>query len=262
MAAADRDRHPWLFEHGRRRNLRTFLATYVRSALPRRFWRRVTPANPVNVRRLLAYWAVTAAVVVAYPAYVAEEQVRGEMVFRASFVPVPGAAGVLRSSAYGEEFTPAQFAKYAPPPWSLRFWTRGLPIPMAGVVFLVWPWLTVASLLVFQLSMRRARVGWPHVVRAAVYGCDFGLLLAAVAGVYIGSSDWIRQWVEGQPRPALMTERSLPICGTAVLCAVVVTYRLTVAYARYLRFDRPALTVLASQAMVALVIAIALVWSA
>ena len=47
--------------------------------------------------------------------------------------------------------------------------------------------------------------------------------------------------------------------GVVLACAAVATYRLSFAYARYLRFDRPVLTVLASQATVVLVVGVMLV---
>jgi len=47
-----------------------------------------------------------------------------------------------------------------------------------------------------------------------------------------------------------MTTASVPLS----LLALVATYRLTVAYRKYMRFDRPLLTIAAAQAVVLLIV--------
>src|SRR3954462_12737452 len=45
--------HPYLFESPPQRNVRSFLRTWIGQFLPRRFWRKIRPAQAVNARRLL-----------------------------------------------------------------------------------------------------------------------------------------------------------------------------------------------------------------
>src|SRR5205814_7296763 len=45
----------------------------------------------------------------------------------------------------------------------------------AGILFLtilVWPWLTILSLMLFRISMRRARIRTVHVLRCVLYSFD------------------------------------------------------------------------------------------
>ncbi len=275
LAAADRDRHAWLFEHGRGRNLRTFAATYVRSAFPRRFWRRVTPANPVRLGRLLLYWAVTnvalLAVIFSSVPGIAIRWARYDSDGRAS-----NAANAARVRSAGRPpgfyltvFQPSYLDQAYPRPWTTGFarqvWGEidraGVgPAAAAAAVGLAWPWLSLASLMIFRWSMRRAKVGTGHVLRVVIYGCDSALLLLVVLGGYYGLREWpaVDEWLSGQVRPALLTTASWPAILAVVTCGAAATYRLAVAYARYLRFDRPVLTVVASQAIVLAAVGVAL----
>ncbi len=49
-----------------------------------------------------------------------------------------------------------------------------------------WTWLTLAALMIFQSSMRRAKIRNAHLLRCAIYGCDFPFLLGAIAIIFIG----------------------------------------------------------------------------
>lgn len=116
--------------------------------------------------------------------------------------------------------------------------------------YLLWAASTLLALLVFRISMRRARIRAIHMARCVVYSFDaclwLGLLmLAAVAAfwfIYLGFG----------------IENFVPM-GVAVEFApagllAVVPYRLFAACRYYLRFDRPLLTVFASQAVALLVV--------
>jgi hypothetical protein len=305
---AKRDQHPWLFEHGRGRNVRTFLATYARTSVPRRFWRTVTPANPVHVGRLLLYWLAGSAallLVLAVPLVrVAVDLARADVATRAGYRPTPGQPGHYDGPPLGPfatyyglpapatTVTEAQLDAAAPRLLSAGFlvqlWDAWQPFYGTGpasrrrrsggpsddtgnaaAVVLAWPWLSMAAMLVFQASMRRAKVRPAHVLRATLYGCDFGLwvVLAAVVlygptfqgglpmrSLYLPRSVPLAMWL---PRGPLSAE-ALPALLAVAVCTVAATYRLSVAYGRYLRFDRPLLTVLAGQAMVVLVVAVVL----
>ena len=51
-------RHPYLFEHHPRRNVRSFVRTLLGGVLPRRFWRSLRPSQPSAPRRLVLYWVL------------------------------------------------------------------------------------------------------------------------------------------------------------------------------------------------------------
>lgn len=52
----NRNRHPYLFEHQERHNIWSFWKTFWRDCRPWRFWRELSPTNPVRVGRLLLFW--------------------------------------------------------------------------------------------------------------------------------------------------------------------------------------------------------------
>ena len=302
---AQRNRHPWLFEHGRGRNVKSFLATYARSAFPRRFWRTVTPANPVHVGRLLLYAAVaTLALVIAVAVPVARTAVdlaRTDAALRARYSPTPKLPGYVvgpdpsyflygqvngsfgriptvtvsatRVDAVVPRVVSAAFAKQV---WDAYAddgrYLSGEPLFNPNVVgigvVLAWPWLTLAGLLAFPASMRRAKVPPGHVLRAVVYGGDLGVpLLLAAAVLFVPTFDAGSAYTYGgsaTPRQTIWAllptgpfdRAAVPALVAVGLCLAVTSYRMSVAYARYLRFDRPVLTVLAAQAMVVLAVAI------
>jgi hypothetical protein len=103
--------------------------------------------------------------------------------------------------------------------------------------------------------MRRAKVRPAHVMRCAVYAGDpfvwtgiafIGLALLRGFGL-LGHT---RMW------DSILEVRQTALCFLVV--PVLVTYRLAVAYGRYLRFDHPWATAVASQSVVLLAVATAL----
>ncbi len=143
----------------------------------------------------------------------------------------------------------AQYRRAVPPPWSWELadaiWTRTAWDSLlfdAAIVVLLWPWITLLALMIFQASMRRAKIKAIHVVRCVVYGCDFALLaLTVLMGCFYLSHD-----------------EQLCLFVALICCAPVATYRLTMAYKYYLRFDHPGWTIVASQLVVALAVFTAL----
>ncbi len=276
---AKRDRHPWLFEHavrGRRR--RAFLSTYFRNCVPRRFWREVTPANPVRRARLIKYWIVTTLLlsgVIIGPLLVQAGRLAIDVQQqRARFIPIPGRPGQLRNtwpSNYGLNYTTAAIRAAAPPVWSRTFALRvadaylsrtGGAFVAVVVVTAAWPWLTVATLMVFQASMRRAKTNSDHVLRAAIYGCDFGLLVTVLAIAAFSTMDDRGNTI---PTKQVVELAAMLAVLTAMACVAITTYRLTIAYGRYLRFHLPLATVLASQviaflALLAVAVNVAQAW--
>ena len=267
------DRHRYLFEHHRTR--RSFVATWVRTGLPSRFWREVSPANPVHVGRLLLYWlagflpllALGGAVVVPDAVHT-NRDLRGS---RAMYRPVPGQPGLYAVSRYGPAYTAAELEALLPPPLSVAFvrrvfafhpWQRDAAWFAPAAMAVLWPAASAAALLLFQASLRKAKVRAVHVLRVAVYGCDFGLLLTAVIAT-------AAPFGKSVPTPFGLPSGSgvdYQVAGAllvaAATCAAVATVRMTFAYAQYLRFDRPLMTVLSAQAIVFLLTCVMLVRAA
>ncbi len=266
-----RNGHRYLLEHATRRRFRAFWSTYWRTGHPQRFWREVSPANPVNVGRLVTYWTATSLLVATALALVfgsAAVQVGYiDSAARDNWLPVPGSPGHFAPAmSPGYVLTTSEIDALYPLPLSPGFARKVLERTTSGgdlhpvlavVVVVAWPWLSAVALLLFAASMRRAQVRWTHVLRVALYGCDFGLLIAAfcvVTGCLMTQSTDLRIWARHAPSHA-----AAPAVALVLACAAVATYRLRLAYARYLRFDHPTLTVVAAQVIVALTVAVALV---
>ena len=116
----------------------------------------------------------------------------------------------------------------------------------AAVAYLLWPWLTFVTLMIFRTSMRRAKVKAVHVLRCVLYACDAGLWAGLLVAAFVPP---LGRWLA----------RELPMQGRFVMAAAVVfaaftAYRLAAAYRLYLRFDHPAATAVASQAVVLLAV--------
>ncbi len=265
-----RDHHRWLFEHGHGRDARTFVATWLRTAAPGRFWRDVSPANTVHLGRLVRYWLIGCvpllALVVAPVVHDGIAMNRDLQAFRALYRPVPGRPGAYAAPGRKTVLTAGQLNAVIPPLLSVGFvrrvfifhrWRDDGPWLGPAAVTAAWPLLSAAALLVFQVSLRRAKVRPAHVLRVAVYGCDFTLLLTAItlAGTRVP--------IPNPFRTSPITDHTagaILLAGAA--CAAVATWRMSVALRRYLQFDRPAWTVMAAQAMAVLSVCAMLVRAA
>jgi hypothetical protein len=222
--------HPFLFEHHPERNGWSFWKTAFGGLRPVRFWRSLAPAQPQRPLRLVIYWLLSA------------------------FVALLCVAGIYllgywrlhdRYRAMATVFRPRR--PYTP----IGLWEL---LDFTGPGYLVWwawgflwPWLTFLALMVFRMSMRRARVKSVHVLRCVLYSAD-GLLWGGVSLLLIAAAASVSGRIES-PGPVVGVLYAIAVCG----CAALVVGRLCVAYDRYLRFDHPWVTVLASQAIVILV---------
>lgn len=235
--------HPFLFEHHPRRNVRSLLWTLLAGVWPRRFWSSLNAGHEIHRNRLFAYWAVTAVA-----------------------IAVAGFVGtfVAEAAARYREYVFGWFPRTTTP-WRQRFlrsvaqamWDEGSLELYLLAAALAWPWLTLAALLVYQASMRRAKVRAAHVVRVVVY-CGDVFLWTGAAFALLGLLRWTGILSRGR-----MWDDALAARQTAtafLLLALVAAYRLGVAYRRYLRFDHPWATVVAAQVVVLLFVTTALTW--
>lgn len=217
--------HLFLFEHHPKRNLRSFFRTQFRFFRKPPFWKTIDPAHAVKVPRLLVYWAIGAV---------------------AMFLPI--AAGIIYAAVsdhlqiyyrgWGQVSLGSLLAHYASR--SIVRDTAPLCITVA-----VYPLLTFVSLLIFQQSMRRAKVRAVHVLRCAIYSGDvifwFGLYVTAVI-MWGMSEDW-------------MGVQFFPWLAIGLLVVYVIQFaRLQTAYRQYLRFSQVFWTIAASQVILALLI--------
>jgi hypothetical protein len=232
------------------------------------------PSQPSRPRRLLAYWLVATLLLPAGYAgaftWRAAHYVKEHNAIRASqyAMIVPFYArysnGAIRGGTLGEIAAAggprAWVDKTFPPPGTARYFRYVFRMFFqhrvgqdldAFVILFAWPWLTLATLMIFRASMRQARVKTVHVLRCALYCGDASLWLGLLAmflvppvvheldlGRYIGFRD---------------------AAVAAPLFALFIGWRLAAAYRYYLRFHKPALTAAAAQMIVLLVVWLGLV---
>jgi hypothetical protein len=227
-----RRRHPFLFEHHPERNAWSFRRTVLAGLRPVRFWRSLSPAQPSFPRRLAVYGITT---------------------FVGSCAASVAALSLLIVALMSQLSLPIG--------WPQTGRTNPF-LDAAGVLlqgacyYALWAASTFGALMVFRVSMRRARIRPVHVARCVVYGFDASLCVAlAVLAVAVVSAVAL----------VVFHDQNVWRLGEVVVAApfglvALVVYRLASAYCHYLRFDRPFLTVLASQLIAWLVVLNAMLW--
>jgi len=260
--------HPYIFEHHPERNFRSFWRTAFAGWRPRRFWTSLHPAQPSRPRRLMLYWGVAAGMVVlAYLitfAALTHDGATQQAAFKVrliAYMNTPAAAqrrAVVVSEygsvqAYADAVYPTRYVKNAQKILTSDGLFGAFVLPMACI--LSWSWMTLAALLIFRASMRRARIKTVQVLRCVIY-CSADLLLwlavllLMLTPAHVLAMMGMRWWIG-------FMAVSATCC--AVSCIALTTHRLTIAYRLYLRFDHPDATVLASQIVALLVMANAVV---
>ncbi len=261
--------HPYIFEHHPERNFRSFWQTAFAGWRPRRFWTSLHPAQPSRPRRLILYWCLAASVVpltcLATFLFLTHKTVQVHAASNRSLLAyVNGPARVRYQSFISAHYGTAQ--AYADSMYPPGYWANARTIVesedslknllFAPLCILSWAWLTFFTLLIFQVSMRRARVKTVHVLRCVLYSSDVLLWL----GLIMLAMTPMRVWaLMGQPRWGSLT--IIVSAGLITLAIGVAACRLGLAYRFYLRFDTPFGTVLASQAVVILVLLNAVIGS-
>ena len=246
--------HPYLFEHHPRRTVWSFWKTAVGGLRPARGWTKLHPGQSSRPGRLLAYW-VAAAVIALLGGVVAPVLV-GTIVtndslavttqrpffFQPNGVPVyQDSNGLLTTTA------PAKPGYFDGRGFDENWEESGQAYAIWWGVAVAWPWATLLALMIFQISMHRAKVHGLHVRRCVLYSFDAclwaGLYVMALAAAAMAI------WMAGGSASELHH-------GLAALCLpllwVVVVYRLGCAYRDYLKFDHPWATVISTQIIVAL----------
>ena len=227
-------------------------------------WSSLRPSQPSRPGRLLAYWLVASLLVpLGYAGvfartcyWYAEEhnKERARMLASAtSFYRTYARMGRLRPNTNGAPTAQAYVDTIAPPPGTPDYFAYVFRLYYerefgqhldAVLISLAWPWLTLATLLLFQASMRRAKVKPVHMLRCALYTGDAAPWLLAAALLVVPPLVYhfdLRRY---------MGHRDAVV--SAALFAAVTAWRLAAAYRNYLRIDHPAATAVASQVIVLL----------
>ena len=277
-----RRRHPYLFEHHPERNVWSFVRTLLAGLRPRRFWTSIHPAQPSRLRRLVAYWlACCLLLAAAYAAHAglwvrhtrATDRARLALWFKTQYAPGSEHRALVEKEHGSFDAFVARVIRDSRQSWADggRWATR-----LAALIVL-WPWLVFLALLVFRISMCRARIRPVHVLRCVVYSYDAVAWLAVIvaAAAAVKASAWLgllpRHWqtpgallpVAPIPRDVVFRYNPDVVTDTlfwaACLVPLVTAYRLASAFRHYLRFNRPAATVFAAHVVAGLLLAVALV---
>jgi hypothetical protein len=276
-----RQLHPYLFELHPERNVWSYFATKLGGAAPWRFWQKLRPTTASRPRRLLLYWLISAPLVslalVGGFVEFARHSMATSAIYRRNLQLMlathPDDPGVQQVIARYGSVDKALDAR-APRPYSARFigmlydlyrrdhgWMSLSYAWLTVIAFICWPWLTFAALLLFQASLRHARVRPVHVLRCAVYSCDAALVAAVMCLVLMPSelpwSRWGIVYVFNLPVP----QTSVNVAIVGAMLAALTLYKLGFACWFYLRLKGAWAVAVASQVLVILaVVAAAQLW--
>lgn len=232
---ARRRPHPFLYEHHRERNFWSFYKTAIAASFPRSFWKKLHPAMPSSPRRIVGYW------------------------LRSSFVLMVGLLSLcaqpfindpkIRITAWEGKW--AQFAFDFP-----DFAALGAAVFLA----IAWPWLVCGVLLIFQASMKRAKVRPVHVLRTTIYSMSDGSLWIGLAMIVTALLPFISDnssvgWglnMYGYAQPDEKMIAWLTLVGA--VCIIVGAWRLFMAYRIYLQFRHAFAVVFCAELIVVLAV--------
>jgi hypothetical protein len=234
--------HPYLFEHHAERNVWSWWRTLTGALRPRRFWRLLHPSQPSRPRRLAIYLLIIVLIaLVPLLLDIVDTYLRQSQWWAMRGARLRNVRGVL------------------PPP--LPTFTQLLPLVFKKYVLvglliryifpILWVGLTFASLLIFQISMHRARIRDVHMARCVVYGADVLIWTSVfIAGTAILNIAALKGVIDVGVAPDL----DFVIALLSFTAWVVFVYRLRTALLLYARFDHPTGTVLATQVIALLAI--------
>lgn len=259
-----RQRHPFAFEHHPERKVWSAWKTARGLLSPKIFWQSLHPVQPSYPWRLIQYWLLTVGILLMADLYSAAAgtaavaranagQITSSRAFMAAYFASPkGAAEANRIvQRYGsvQAFLNQRYST-VPDYWAAAKWIVVLAIrtcPMM-LALVAWPWLTILTLLLFRISMAQRKVRAIHVMRCVLYNQD-ALCLTAISIVLV----WRLATNSGRLSFLAVGALIVAALGAAAVAEAIFAYRIAVAYARYLRFDHPYSTILASQIISALV---------
>jgi hypothetical protein len=265
--------HPYLFEHHPERDVSSFLQTLRGGPNPRRFWTTLFPTQPSRPRRLLMYWVIcillgslSVLVQLVFSGQMLQQinqSERARTLLRAQknpglvtyLVRDYGSVQAFCDLLYPQFPSPEFFKQLVGAVRSSAWSPMGLPLVegwgmrlYVQIVFmLLWPPTVVVVLMLLRATMRRAQVRRIHLMRVAIYSGD----AAVVSGALLLLLTVLESF--GKIDLGRFDEINVSTAWLA-LAAIVLTWRLSVAIARYLRFLHAFPTALAVQIVFGLVV--------
>jgi hypothetical protein len=250
--------HPYLFEHHPERNVWSFVRTLLGGWTPRKFWSTLHPTQPSRPRRMLVYVLIVllaGVIPVAGNVLVATMQIQQAMIANRGRIQRSLQTRRATLPARYQNMTVQQIVdQVAPVPtisyslragWGNSNWRLRTFVPLA-----LWPVLTLAAMMVFQISMSRARVRVMHVVRCVAYSADVLLWMSIALGAAA-----VLSFVSGTTQ-----NFDTMLVWIALLAWAVFVYRFTIALRLYTRFEHPRSTVVATQLITVLTMAVIMVY--
>jgi hypothetical protein len=257
---------PFLFEHRPGHNVWSFFKTLAANFRSGRFWRALMPTHVLVMRRLVIYWLIlfVASVLVMTPPWVYEMRQVYTSFQRLRAGWVANMLANQNDPIYAQQIKQYGSAQAAidaqsPMPSLYQFMFRhnwfGHRYFGPAVMFnLLWPWLTVGSLLVFRASLAQARIKTGHLVRCAVYSQAPIALFVPLAVVLT--------W-QLAPTSRFFPVRIMSLHWSAglithgafwvlLMMTLLLLWRLIVACRMYLRLPNAVAIAIASQILVAL----------
>ena len=156
--------HPYLFEHHPERNLWSFHRTLLGGLRPGAFWRTLFPTQPSRPRRLVLYgliavgaWVLVLATQTArsFAAVDAQQVVRQRgLVAMFPRHPAKFRTAILKSFGSAQAWAAVQQPRW-PHPATVWMILRARLLDatlFAAALWLAWPWLTLAGLMIFQIA--------------------------------------------------------------------------------------------------------------
>lgn len=255
--------HRYLFEHHPERNLRCFLRTLLGSLRPRKFWSELHPTQPSRPKRLalyaLLYNLFPLLFLLLITAAAGFSLYTKNLASRNAMLPL-----------YGNDLNaPVELKAHLQIPMTLRdYFEQDLPLPprwpffaqllsqlrplvLVVLTLVAWPWIALATLMIFSGSMRKAKVKTHHVMRCVLYSADL-IVWCTLLLLWIPIEAFWLVIHGAAPHSLTYIVTLFSFAMAALLMLLVFPYRLAIAYRRYLRFDHAIATVLIVQFVVVL----------
>jgi hypothetical protein len=262
---ADRRPHPYLFEHHPRQNVWSFARTKLGGFRPWIFWIKLKPTMPLVPKRLVLYWLINLPLLlilllggfIRFYANVAPSirmmrtstinymQKRPTEPTVQQWVQRYGTARRAVDALYPDPFSFSGIQGLIGDYFIRRARAPKLDFAPAALLLILWPWATFATLMIFRISMARARIRPPHVLRCVVYSCDV-VLIPVAALVFI-----LPEFNQYMWNPLEVFSGLVRAC---LLMSALTLYKLGFAYRLYLRFPHAWTTVVVAQIVVSLAV--------
>jgi hypothetical protein len=256
--------HPYLFEHHPERPVSSFIDTLLGGLRQRRFWTTLFPTQPSRPMRLILYWLICIGVgflssmiqlgVAGNWLQIDHQSERARLASMAAkgWAPSPGMTLQQVQDLWYPLFPSPSFCMellgfhrraawgYAANEW---WWVTCF---YQFMLLVAWPTVAVGVMMLLRATMRRAQVRRIHLARVAIYCGD----LAALSGLI--SLPLVILFVMTAPTGGPLSDWSSLLIWPPVIAWVIMTDRLALAIANYLRVRHAFGTALAVQVICAL----------